>query len=171
MRSPRSTIEKLRRLAAGTGMEAESARTILQELESKHPDAVAELDAPMPDGEVFIACADEYEQQVIGRLAAYLGCTAYRIKNGPRAQWRKGLQVQGPVPFLRVAECHAAQLLDKVRELLLATACGFAWGALPIDESERKTGVARSMTEDQERAAMAAYGIGLGHQPRRALRE
>ncbi len=169
MTSPRRTIEKLRRLAAGSGAEAESAQTILRALEEKHPEAVAELDAVLPAGEVFIACGDEYEQQVIARLASYLGCQAYRIKNRPGAHWRKGLQLNGPVPFLHVAECYAGQLLDKVRELLLATACGFSWGALPLDEPEQNSGKAKPMTADQRIAAAAAYELGLAHQPRAAL--
>lgn len=167
MTSPRSTIEKLRRLASGSGAEAESAQVILRDLEAKHPEAVAELDALLPEGEVFISCGDDYERQVIARLAAYLGCRAYQIKNGPRAAWRKGLCLRGPVPFLRVAECYAGQLLAKVRELLMATACGFSWGAMPVDGPARKG--AKPMTEDQRRAAATAYGLGLGHQPRAAL--
>lgn len=169
MTDPSVTMQKLRSLAAGRGAEADTAAAILAELELKYPDA-AGRDCALSgaEAEEFVGCRDEYEQQLIARLARYLSCEAYRTKNGQSAKWRRGLLIKGPRPFVVVAKAYAPRLLDKVREVLLATAVGFSWGALPIEEdSSNKEG--KPLTADQRAAAAAAFDVGVRNQPRQAL--
>jgi ribosome-binding protein aMBF1 (putative translation factor) len=80
------TIQKLRRLAAGTGNEAETARIVLAQLEKAHPGAAAEADASTFRGRVNRArrAVGKTQEQVAKESGLTSGATLLERLKSPK---------------------------------------------------------------------------------------
>jgi hypothetical protein len=163
------TIQKLRRLAAGTGNEAETARIVLAQLEKAHPGAAAEADASEePEIERWFSAGGWHNQQLVVHLAYYLGCTPLRRRD----RRSSGVLMRGPGSMVAAAPAIYKALSKRLAELHRGTTIGFLLGALPSDPPEDQEPSAKKpdkLSPEALAAARLALDIGRGAQPRKTL--
>ncbi len=160
------TISKLRRLAEGQGHEADTARTILRELQKLYPEAAAQADVDdEPTTEHWFGQKNWHERQLLVALAYYLGCEPLRPKNRPNA----GVLLRGPRSLIGAAPAIYKTLSKRLADLHRGTTVGFLSGARPYDGTEESSKKPDKLSDDALAAARTAMAIGRGAQPRKTL--
>jgi hypothetical protein len=163
------TIQKLRRLAAGTGNEAETARIVLAQLEKAHPGAATEADAAEdPEVEHWFSARNWHDRQLVVHLAYYLDCTPLRRRDRPHA----GVLMRGSSSMVAAAPAIYKALAKRLAELHRGTTIGFLLGALPSDppaDQEPSAKKPDKLGPEALAAARLALDIGRGAQPRKTL--
>lgn len=172
----RSRYAALRALAedqAGTP-EGDTAARLADRLLERCPD----LDAtPVEIGSRTLAARHEFDSELLGSVAAFLGLEAFRIgrrrADGKGTRWRAALELRGPPVLLDLAADLYQAHRDRLDELLIWTARGYAAGAFPVEPVAPPSGrEAAPLAPELADAAAAGLAAGGRHQatpPRRLL--
>ena len=166
MQDAAKTIGKLRRLANGSGPEAETAGEILRQICALHPDAAMEAEEPTKD--VWFPARNWHDRALMERLCFYLGFEAYQ----KRGMGSEGIFMRGPASLVDAAPAIYKALAKRLAELHKGTTIGFLVGALPMPKAEKKDETGSKQEElsaEAMEAARAALEIGMRAQPRRQL--
>ncbi len=163
------TILKLRRLASGSGNEADTARLILGRLEEENPTAAAQADAAEePSADHWFAARSWHDQQLLVALAYYLGCSPMRRKDRPSS----GVLLRGPRSLVQAAPGIYKALAKRLADLHRGTTIGFLMGSLPSEppkDEAPSTKKPKTLSPEAILAARTALDIGRGAQPRKTL--
>lgn len=166
MENAAKTISKLRKLAAGTGQEAETASEILRQLCAQHPEAAQAIEEPTKD--VWFPARNWHDRALMERLCFYLDCEAYQ----KRGRGSEGIYMRGPASVVDAAPAIYKTLAKRLADLHRGTTIGFLVGALPLPKSEQEDGGSKKTEElsaEALEAARTALEIGVRAQPRRQL--
>lgn len=166
MQDAAKTIGKLRRLASGSGPEAETAGEILRQICALHPDAAMEAEEPTKD--VWFPARNWHDRALMERLCFYLGLEAYQ----KRGRGSEGIFMRGPASLVDAAPAIYKALAKRLAELHKGTTIGFLVGALPMPKAEKNDeggSKQEELSAEAMEAARAALEIGMRAQPRRQL--
>lgn len=169
MANKTQTILKLRRLAQGSGHEAETAQAILKELQELHPSASAAADdAEEPEDYHVFNARNWHDRNLLVSLAYYLGCAPLTRRDMPGK-----LLFRGPKSLVAAAPAIYKTLAKRLADLHRGTTVGFLIGALPseppADQAGKSDGKKETLSEEALEAARTALRIGRSAQPRRQL--
>lgn len=137
MENAAKTIGKLRKLAAGTGQEAETASEILRQLCAQHPKAAQATEEPTKD--VWFPARNWHDRALMERLCFYLDCEAYQ----KRGRGSEGIYMRGPASVVDAAPAIYKTLAKRLADLHRGTTIGFLVGALPCQSQSKRTAAPR----------------------------
>ena len=138
MQDAAKTIGKLRRLASGSGPEAETAGEILRQICALHPDAAMETEEPTKD--VWFPARNWHDRALMERLCFYLGFEAYQ----KRGRGSEGIYMRGPASLVDAAPAIYKALAKRLAELHKGTTIGFWLARCRCRRQRRKTKAAAS---------------------------
>ena len=146
------TIAKLRAHAAGSGPEAEIARSVLAGM-GESPEAA---------DEICLDCATDgswHQAALFMRICGYLDCGSFKYMKNPR-KW----QARGPQSMCEAAVKLFATMKVRLAELHRGTTIGFMVGALPVPDNPNGK-PCKPLDRDSLAAAHAAMNIGARNNP------
>lgn len=165
MADPRATYRHLKALAkdqAGTP-EGEEAARIAEKLRARYgSDVVVEEEETAT---VRLSFSNAYEKIILGRVAVYLGLTAYTVgrrrTDGKGIRYLEVLDLEGPRSIVQLAEPLYDQYRARAARYLEMSLGGWLFSALPLPRPpDLDSSPAPEISPEDLAAALAGQEIG-----------